>query len=538
MVNRIRLLTLTLFLLTMGLAHASVTSKVNRTEVYSDESLLLTVTVSPIGELNQADINALRSLFVVEQSYKQQSTQNINGRKTSKIEYQFQIRPKQTGVLGIPNFRVGSDQSKPVFVTVLNASQRKDSLPEDAVLLTATLNKTDPYVDEPIELTIELAYKIALKGAIDAFEFDKFEATVVGDHQSTKTINGQLYNTFTRVIHLVSKNPGIYSIPPPTFTGEYPNNQLGRYVRISRAADAPAINVQPIPDSFPKNAYWLPLNNLVLSDNLDTQKSIEQGEHLDWQIAMDIEGLSPNRLPDPIELIEDKLAEQVRIYRNAPQFSDTIRLDSAALTFNVAGDFAIPEIRIPWWNTQTQTLQWAELPQRTLSVSRSTQLLVAPSDNPIPTQTAAVNDNHVSNQQLNYWPYITAVCIFGWLMTIIYFVSGKRNEGLTPDQAPKSKNVEQWHHAAIQVKNENYKELYEMVLKRLKSCNVSSDDLEHLLDSEACNAFKTLERALYTDDQSDINKEELTQFIKALNTALNKKSTASPGSTLNLYPAG
>ena len=45
------------------------------------------------------------------------------------------------------------------------------------------------------------------------------------------------------------------------------------------------------------------------------------------------------------------------------------RIQSEALVARSGGNWTLPEMRIPWWNTETDTLQFAVLPARSVSVS-------------------------------------------------------------------------------------------------------------------------------------------------------------------------
>ena len=45
------------------------------------------------------------------------------------------------------------------------------------------------------------------------------------------------------------------------------------------------------------------------------------------------------------------------------------RIQSEALVARSGGNWTLPEIRIPWWNTETDTLQFAVLPARSVSVN-------------------------------------------------------------------------------------------------------------------------------------------------------------------------
>ncbi len=45
-----------------------------------------------------------------------------------------------------------------------------------------------------------------------------------------------------------------------------------------------------------------------------------------------------------------------------------IRSQGTAIVANEGGNFILPAIEIPWWNTLTDSLEYARLPEQTLSV--------------------------------------------------------------------------------------------------------------------------------------------------------------------------
>jgi hypothetical protein len=503
---------------------ALVTAQVNRTELYDDEPVLLTVTISPKGQINQADLNALESLFSIEQKFQSERSQIINGNRTSSIEYQFRLKPKKTGTLGIPNFRVNGEQSQPVFVTVLDSSLRKDNLEEDAVIFKANIDQENIYIDQPITLTLELALKIAVQnGNFTNLNDLGFELTAIDNQQTQETINGQPYNVYRFSYQFTPKSAGIFSIPDIKFTAEYPNQTLGRYIRFTRTAPLPSLVVKGIPSNYPSGAYWLPLEQLTLVDNLDPTISVEQNEHLDWQITQSTVGTSANNLPDVLKQIENNLSSDIKLYKNNPKLEGNQRQDSAAISFVTSGEFELPAVKVPWWNITTDSLEWAEIPQRSVNVIPAQAFNISQTD--IETPPLATKKPELTYQSSSpIWKLTTLLSTMGWLLTLAYFVWFKR-----PKKGPSNEQT------VSEPSADNLQQAYQIYLNTVKDKKLSKLDICNVLNKEDNQAIAQLEKYLFANENEAPDIATVNSVIKKI-VRLNFNESKSSNRGYSLYP--
>ncbi len=530
---------LLMFALLLTAVHgaAQVTATVNRTELYDDESLLLTVSVSPIGELNQRDLDALASLFTIEQSFRQESRQSINGKTTTKVDFQFRLTPKQSGTLGIPNFRVNGEQSQPMFITVLESTKRVDDLAEDAVIFTATLSSQEPYIDQPITLTLELDYKIQFRDAkIADVPMDDFDTALLAENQTTKTLNGQTYNVYLRTYQLTPKKPGLYRLPDFRFTAEYPNQKQGRFIRFTRKAETPALTVRDIPADFPAGAYWLPLSDLTLTDNLSTRIESEQNEHIDWQVTMTAQGLPANRLPDVLKGLENSLPDDVKLYRNAPKITETQRLDSAALSFLQPGTKTLPSLRVPWWNTRTDSLEWATLPGKTFVINANPQAQSSlPEPAPLIQPTPVQEDAQVAPlpkqpAEFNVWQWLTIGSMLGWLLSSVIFIVMWRRWQRQLNAKEDSVNPPAKRHAEPVTAGQ----CYQAYLRLLRTQRLDDDALTARLADDEIKLLQQLESSLFYNQSAT---PDITAIQKILKKLEKPRPTQVAQGRFNLYPS-
>ena len=98
-----------------------------------------------------------------------------------------------------------------------------------------------------------------------------------------------------------------------------------------------------------------------------------------------------------------------------------------------AGEFIIPEISIPWWNTRTGKQELAELPETVIEatgMASSPQMPQPIEMIPPPAQTdeqqaesTTVIDSASAEGIINpaYWPWISLALAIGWITTTILF---------------------------------------------------------------------------------------------------------------------
>ncbi|WP_127558738.1 BatD family protein [Saccharospirillum alexandrii] len=421
--------------LVSAVAMAAVTADVDRTRLYQDELLTLTIRADFPAANEPLDLTALTTLFeVVGQSQTTQSRYSTAQGQERWREWRLQLQPREIGTLAIPNFTLGGDQSSPIMVTVMDPADRQEGLPEEAVILSAVIDDERLYIGQSTTLTINLDYQVRLQGNFDQLDLSAFDAEKLNEDNTQTRHGGQPYRRYQLVYRLTPERDGTLSIPEIRFVGQYESSNYGQQLRMHRIHPGFDVEVKPIPASYPADAVWLPAEAVTLSDNLGASVQAEVGEHLDWQIRTRIEGQPATQLPDPLATLAE---DDFRLYRNSPEFSQPggqqQRTDQAALVFAQPGRYDLPAVRVPWWNTNTDELQYAELPARTVRIegisSEAMDRLADPARQPGSGsgESAEAQDAEPAADRLSgVWPWVSASLGIGWLATALVFWASHR----------------------------------------------------------------------------------------------------------------
>ena len=149
------------------------------------------------------------------------------------------------------------------------------------------------------------------------------------------------------------------------------------------------------------------------------------------------EGLQGAQLP-PMAMPR---SGSLKFYPDQPVIADAevpgglvgTRMDSTAIVPTVAGTVVLPEVRVPWWDTETGVLRFATLPARTLTVAPAAIAVAAPQ----PGEQLVADDATVrpsSGPGALPWQLATVVCALGWLATLLlWFRRGSARIGTEPN---------------------------------------------------------------------------------------------------------
>lgn len=416
-------------------AVAAVTADVDRTRLYQDELLTLTIRAEFPAANEPLDLTALTTLFeVVGQSQTTQSRYSTAQGQERWREWRLQLQPRQIGTLAIPNMSLGGEQSSPIMVTVMDPADRQEGLPEEAVILSVSIDDESLYIGQSTILTINLDYQVRLQGNFDQLDLSAFNAEKLNEDNTRTRHGGQPYRRYQLVYRLTPEQDGTLSIPEIRFVGQYESSNYGQQLRMHRIHPGIDLEVNPIPASYPADAVWLPAESVTLSDNLDSAVQAEVGEHVNWQVRTRIEGQAATQLPDPLASLAE---DDFRLYRNSPEFSQASgreqRTDQAALVFSAPGSYDLPAVRVPWWNTNTDELQYAELPGRVVRVegisNEAMDRLADPArqDGPGSDDAAGDSDPAASGDgRSSLWPWVSVSLGIGWLATALVFWASNR----------------------------------------------------------------------------------------------------------------
>ncbi|MBN4053293.1 protein BatD [Haliea sp. AH-315-K21] len=416
---------------------------VDRTEVSINDVFTLTLRVNAELRGTRPNIDRLQQDFELIGSSERNSFTFINGVSEQWSEFRISLRPRSTGTLTIPAFRVGNEVTTPITVTVAEAIQ--NSVNADDFFLISTVSKESIYVQEQLLYTVKIYFSVPFDpGAqLGAPQTENAVIQQLGnDISSQEVIDGLRYNVIERRFVLFPQRSGSMEISPITFTatvgrrrtGSIFSGQMtgGRAINLSSAAHF--INVQSKPTSYPADATWLPSSNLILEENWSRSlQGLETGEAITRNLRVRAEGLNSSLLPG----IQYTATETLKFYPDQPSREDLanqngvtgIRSQGTAVVATEGGDFILPALEIAWWNTLTDSLEYASLPERILSVLPAAPITEqAPPTLPADGIEQALESSSGIGQQSDsayYWILATSIFALAWLYSTLMWYRSK-----------------------------------------------------------------------------------------------------------------
>ena len=400
---------------------AEIRSDVDRETIGMGESLRLTITGDASERLDQLDLAALQFDWEILSSSSSTNTSFINGARSTTRTLSLDLLPLRDGILSIPSLSTGGNRTTPIAITV--NPQTVSAGGDDSVRFSIEIDKRNVYIQEQMILTVTIEQAINLDGA----EVTQLELTGAIVEELTRRnfqrqINGRLWRVTQLRYAIYPQQRGILEIPSLSLTARevLPGRsllgaRLGKRFRLSE--DALTINVKPVPEDFPGDV-WLPATSLELGQSWSTPpESMEIGDSTTRTLTLAAEGLLSSQLPSITSMSDSRKITGIRVYPDQ-ESSDQIertqgflgqRTRSEALVASDSGSWTLPEVRVPWWNTETDSLQFAVLPSTTVSVgSPVVQSPVQPiTDSAEPQTTVAP-----------IW--LNAVAGLGWLLALVF----------------------------------------------------------------------------------------------------------------------
>lgn len=405
-------------------ALSNLQSQVDKNPALAGEAITLTVTADARIAADALNYRQLERQFRVMVPSVSQSTQVINGVSTQSTRWSFTLFPLNSGTFTIPAFEINGIRSEPIELTVLAQGARTDEARE--LFVEASLqNSSEIYVQQMLYYDVVIYFSGDLqRGNLTEPQLEGAEILRVGqDTEGSTLVNGVRYRTITRRYSITPQRSGHFTIAPPLFSGEVIDRDNSRYNYFARSktvmqeANPITIEVKPQPANF--SGAWLVAGLVTLTEEWQpTQAELNVGEPVTRIITLSAVDVASSQLPD----INQQLPAQLRFYQEQPQAKGAERsgrqvaqkIFTTAIIANEAGELTLPEIRLPWWNSQTHRQEVAVLPERTLRVkaaSGGTPPSLLPTHTPAP------------ELQLNHWQwnYTSSLLLVGWLLSLIMF---------------------------------------------------------------------------------------------------------------------
>ena len=416
-----RVLTLLTLLVLSAVTLAEIRSDVDRETIGMGESLRLTITGDASERLDQLDLAALQFDWEILSSSSSTNTSFINGSRSTTRTLSLDLLPLRDGILSIPSLSTGGNRTTPIAITV--NPQTVSAGGDDSVRFSIEIDKRDVYIQEQMVLTVTIEQAINLDGAeVTQLELSGAMVEELTRRNFQRQINGRLWRVTQLRYAIYPQQRGILEIPSLSLTARevLPGRsllgaRLGKRFRLSE--DTIAITVKPVPEDFPGDV-WLPASSLELAQSWSTPpESMEIGDSTTRTLTLAAEGLLSSQLPSITSMSDSSKITGIRVYPDQESSDQIERTDgflgqrtrSEALVASGSGSWTLPEVRVPWWNTETDSLQFAILPSTTISVG-----------SPVvhsPVQTIS-SGAETQSQEAPVW--LNALAGLGWLLALLF----------------------------------------------------------------------------------------------------------------------
>jgi hypothetical protein len=550
-------------------ALSNVTASIDTNPVMRSDSIILTVTADDSVERDALDTSMLLKDFVIARTEVSSQTSMINFETTRTTRWQIILIPKIVGNLTIPPLTIDGHSSQPISVQVVEQSNATSTQQKD-VFISTELSSKDVYVQQLLTLTVKLHVGVQLqRGSLTEPSLQGATIEQVGkDQESDNIVNGKRYRIIERTYAITPEQSGDLILETPMFSGDIMVQSQRRSGFLSFGDTKPvniigekiALNVRPIPDSFPvdKNTSWLPSELLSLHQEWQPEpQEFKVGEPITRTITLTAAGLGKAQLPNIIM----EAPAGLKIYPDQAELHSNLtkerlisqKRQNFALVASRPGDYTLPKITIAWWNTITNKYQQAILPEQTISIKANPDAIKPALNNvvnPPLTQVGQTPANPVTVMQPNIvekpsplqWLFLGLwlLTAFAWAFHI-WYLKRVPNNNVKSNQVKTVNN----HYLALMAacKQNNAEQTLNLVLPWLNSLplNQGEHELSTLTEAlikidneEFTSAIDEIQLYLYGKDVTEQAwiGDKLLKTIQQIN-ASGVKNKQQPKFTLN-----
>ncbi|MFN7097695.1 MAG: BatD family protein, partial [Gammaproteobacteria bacterium] len=255
-----------------------------------------------------------------------------------------------------------------------------------------------------------------------------------------KLINQQPYQVIEMKYALFPEKSGTLTIKGPTFNGNMFTGSMVTFTNanfkpVQATANTVQVTVKPIPAPA-NNSWWLPANDVQVSDKWSANLSdLQVGVPVTRTVKLAAQGIMASQLPN---LITNNVPG-FQVYPDKPQMTSSsdgsnvfgTRVETAAYIPTQAGTVTLPAIVVKWWNVQTDTMQTATIPAKTINILPAAGGASSPNASTGNATLAKQNQGTMTNltatktmprlpiKSINYWVWIAGGVVVLWLLTVI-----------------------------------------------------------------------------------------------------------------------
>lgn len=448
---------------------------INRDTLTEGESFTLEIETH-LWESETPDLSPLQQDFEILANRRSRTFRLLQGQRKQENRWQLELLPKRTGLLRIPPIRIGSSTTPERFITVRAAGQAAPGTAQGAqpVFIEVKVEPGNPYVHAQALYTAYLHISTQLSSISNASISQPIptEGTASVEQMEgvkyEKRIGNQRYTVYEQRYLITPQGSGVLSFAPLEFKArvgsrrewvldwsDFGLKRAGPDARTFIKRSKPLeLTVRSIPPGYPADAQWLPARSLSLQAKwAEAVPGFASGIPATRLFELTADGLAAAQL----QLPEWRVPDGVRVYPDQPQYENRkqakgtigILRQGIALIPTVAGELVLPMVEVPWWNVQTEKLEYARAPMETITV---TGAVSKPEPPPVsmtaPGSTVSLPDTgqEIVPQAKSWWPLSSALLAFAWLSTLVLWwrrerratdVTEKPGEPSAPRSLPK-----------------------------------------------------------------------------------------------------
>ena len=532
-----------------SLSLAELSATADRRTIAMGETLRLTLLGDAGEQPAEIDLTPLNRDWEILSRSSATNARFINGQNQVTRTLEMELAPLREGTLTIPSLTAGGRSTTPLAIRV--NPEPVVAPGDELVLFDARVDERSVYVQSEVILTVTLQQAINLDGG-EISDFDIPDAVLENlERRSFQRRVGNRTWLVTELRYAVyPQKSGALTVPAIGFTARevQPGRsllgaRLGRRLRM--ASEPLKITVKSVPTSFP-GEVWLPAKALTLEENWSiSPDSLNVGDSTTRTLTLTARGLQGSQLP-PLSSVQGAInIREIRFYPDQEsidqsELADGLqgrRVQSEALVARSGGTWTLPEIRVPWWNIETDRLEFATLPARTVvvtAVQTADQInnpAIAPSTSPADTTLL---------------PWLWAVSAAGWLVSLALGILLWLSRRHTADQSATPAGATAKSGSVRQALVEIRKAAVQQDAPLLRRAILQWADLHHERRFSSLEALarvstdllatrlRAVDRSLYGDGELLAALDGLLDTLRE-EPVLQSRSTAA--NTLSLYPS-
>jgi hypothetical protein len=420
---------------------ADISVSVDRNPVSLDESFQIIFTANDSPD-DDPDFNPLEQDFTILNQSNSSSSSWINGKSSKTIQWTLNVMAKQAGELVIPSVQFGNDVSQSSTILVTEGTANKAVNSNEDLFIEVEATPENPFIQSQVIYTMRLYTKVDISQArLNEPELTDAVIERLGEDRHYNTqVNGVNYSVTERLYAIFPQKSGPLIIKPlvltaevvtnnrPSFNGFF-NSQMTKTKRVE--SKTITLEVKPVPVSF-TGKHWLSAQQLVLKQSWSGDiQQMKVGEPLTRTLTLVANGTTVGQLP---ELNPTLTNDQLKAYPDQPVLQEQKKVDGLlafreekiALIPSKAGSYTLPAIEIPWFNTKSQKMEIAKIPETiltTVAAPVTQSAPVAPAVASVTPQKIETGSVITSPQQTNIWLWVSIFLATGWLMTVLFFLT-------------------------------------------------------------------------------------------------------------------